>query len=197
MEGKDLDIVELFIDEKEEDSGVEAISLVEYPAIEENFVALSKQDVQFKAIDEDKRIIVGYALVPDKNIYRKKNDYEYYIKFSKDTVRTASELYLKRLKNNNTTLEHQALTNGVSVVESWIVESQQNDKIMLYGLKPILGAWAVKMKVYNDDVWEDVKQGKYMGLSIEGSNFTSERLSSVESEDLKVIEQIKQIINKD
>lgn len=194
MEEKDLDIVELFINEDEEDSGVEAISLVEYPAIEENFVALSKHKVEFKAIDEDKRIVVGYALVPDKKIYRRKSDYEYYITFSSDTVRKASELYLKRLKNNNTTLEHESLTSGVSVVESWIVESEEHDKIKLYGLDPIKGAWVVKMKVYNDKVWEDVKSGKYMGFSIEGSNFTSEKLSTEKSERETLVDKIIEIL---
>lgn len=176
MEEKDLETIELFIDENEEDSGVEAISLVEYPAIEENFVALSKHKVEFKAIDDEKRIVVGYALIPDKKIYRKRGDYEYNIVFSKETVQKASELYLKRLKINNTTLEHESFTSGVSVIESWVTEDMAKDKINLYGVEPILGGWAVKMKVYNDEVWQDVKDGKYMGFSIEGSNFTSEKV---------------------
>ena len=195
MEEKELETVELFINENEEDSGVEAISLVEYPAIEENFVALSKHKVEFKAIDSDKRIVVGYALIPDKKIYRKKGDYEYNILFSKETVQKASELYLKRLKNNNTTLEHESLTSGVSVIESWVTEDLEKDKITLYGIDPILGGWAVKMKVYNDQVWEDVKNGKYMGFSIEGSNFTSEKLSSEKSQDELIINEIKKLFN--
>lgn len=193
---EDLDTIELFIDESEDDSGVEAISLVEYPAIEENFVHLSKHKVAFKAVDNEKRIVVGYALIPDKKIYRKKGDYEYNIIFSKDTVQKASELYLKRLKNNNTTLEHESLTSGVSVIESWVTEDVDNDKINLYGVDPILGGWAVKMKIYNDDVWKDVKNGKYMGFSIEGSNFTSEKLSEQKSEDSVLIQKIKEIIER-
>ena len=102
---KELDTVELVIDEQVSEEGISAISLVEFPAIEENFVALSKHKVEFKTIDDDKRIIVGLALIPDKDIYRRKGDYEYNIRFSKDTVRKASELYLKRLNNNNTTLD--------------------------------------------------------------------------------------------
>lgn len=191
---KNLDIIELFIDENEENSGVEAISLVEMPAIEENFVALSKQKVELKTIDEDKRIVVGLALVPDKKIYRRRDDYEYYITFSKDTVRKASELYLKRLKNNNTTLEHESLTSGVSVIESWIVEDVNMDKCNVYGLNPVEGAWVVKMKVDNDEVWEDVKQGKYLGFSIEGSNFTSEKLSKQEEKE-DLLNKIKNLLN--
>lgn len=191
---KDLDVIELFIDENEEDSGVEAISLVEFPAIEENFIALNKHNVELKVLDNEKRIVVGYALVPDKKIYRRRGDYEYYITFSRETVSKASELYLKRLKNNNTTLEHQTLTSGVSVVESWVVEDLELDKINLYGLKPILGGWAVKMKVYNDQVWDEVKEGRYQGFSIEGSNFTSEKLPAEKNIDDELINKIKDLL---
>ena len=165
---KELDTIELFIDESKELDGIEAISLVEFPAIEENFVALNEHKVEFKTIDADKRIVVGLALVPDKKIYRRNKDYEYNIVFSKETVRKASELYLKKLKLNNATLEHKSLTSGVSVIESWVVEDTEKDKTSLYNLNAPLGAWAVTMKIYNDDVWEDVKAGKYLGFSIEG-----------------------------
>ena len=137
---KDLDIIELFIDDAKEDDGIEAISLVEFPAIEENFIALSKHKVDFKTVDSEKRIIVGLALVPDKQIYRRKGDYEYNVIFSKETVRKASELYLKRLKLNNATLEHDnQMTTGVSVIESWIVEDPERDKTALYGLNAVKG----------------------------------------------------------
>ena len=106
-----MDTIELIIDESVEAEGISAISLVEFPAIEENFVALSKDQhkVEFRTVDKEKRIIVGLALVPNKLIYRRRGDYEYNITFSKETVRKASELYLKRLKNNNTTLEHRRI----------------------------------------------------------------------------------------
>ena len=194
MEG--LDIVELFIDESREEDGIEAISLVESPAIEENFVALSKHKVEFKTIDSEKRIIVGLALVPDKLIYRRRGDYEYNIVFSKDTVRKASELYLKRLKLNNTTLEHDdKMTSGVSVIESWIVEDPNKDKTALYGLNAVAGAWAVTMKIDNDEVWEDVKSGKYLGLSIEGM-FSDSVEDTEEIEASDVLEQIKNMLTE-
>jgi hypothetical protein len=165
---EELDTIELFINEEKSEDGVQAISLVEYPAIEENFVALSSHKVEFKTINEEKRIIVGLALVPNKKIYRRSKNYEYNIIFSEETVRKASEIYLKNLKNNNTTLEHQELTTGVSVIESWVVEDATMDKSNLYGLNATKGSWVVTMKVDNDDVWQDVKDKKYLGLSIEG-----------------------------
>ena len=194
MEG--LDTIELFIDESKEEDGIEAISLVEFPAIEENFVALSKHKVEFKTIDSEKRIIVGLALVPNKLIYRRKGNYEYNITFSTETVRKASELYLKRLKNNNTTLEHAEFTGGVSVIESWIVEDPEKDKTALYGLNAVKGAWAVTMKIDNDEVWEDVKQGKYLGLSIEG--MFSDNVEDIEEvEASSVLEEIKKLLTED
>ena len=192
----ELDTIELFIDDTKEDDGIEAISLVECPAIEENFVALSKHKVEFKTVDSDKRIIVGLALVPDKLIYRRKGDYEYNIVFSKETVRKASELYLKRLKLNNATLEHNdQMTTGVSVIESWIVEDPEKDKTALYGLNAVEGAWAVTMKIDNEEVWEDVKQGKYLGLSIEG--MFSDNVDVEEIEASEVLEELKKLLSEE
>ena len=193
----ELETFELFIDEAREEDGIEAISLVEFPAIEENFVALSKHKVEFKTVDTEKRVIVGLALVPDKPIYRRSGDKEYNIIFSKETVRKASELYLKRLKLNNATLEHdEQMTSGVSVIESWIVEDPSKDKTALYGLNAVKGAWAVTMKIDNDEVWEDVKSGKYLGLSIEG--MFSDRAEDVEEvEANQVLEQIKDMLAKE
>jgi len=180
---EDLDIIELIIDENNLEDGIEAISLVESPAIEENFVALSRHKVEFKSVDDEKRIVVGLALVPDKEIFRKSGDYAYKIMFSKDTVKKASELYLKRLKNNNATIEHELSVKGVSLIESWIVEDPNMDKTNLYKLDAPEGAWAVVMKIDNDEIWEDVKQGKYLGFSIEG--FFSQKEQELAKQELK------------
>ena len=93
-----LDTIELFIDEENVEDGISAISFVEHPAIEENWVALSQHKVEFKSIDDEKRIVVGLALVPDKEIYRRRGEYEYNVMFTKETVRKASHLYLKTIK---------------------------------------------------------------------------------------------------
>ena len=180
---EDLDIIELIIDENNLEDGIEAISLVESPAIEENFVALSRHKVEFKSVDDEKRIVVGLALVPDKEIFRKSGDYAYKIMFSKETVKKASELYLKRLKNNNATIEHELAVKGVSLIESWIVEDPNMDKTNLYKLDAPEGAWAVVMKIDNDEIWEDVKQGKYLGFSIEG--FFSQKEEELAKQELK------------
>jgi hypothetical protein len=195
-----LDIIELLIDETKLEEGIDAISLVESPAIEENFVALSKQEIHLKTIDEEKRIIIGLALIPDLEIYRRQGEYEYNIIFSKDTVRKASELYMKRLKVHNSTLEHKEKTDGVFTIESWIVEDPKNDKTNIYGLNANVGSWAVVQKVENDEVWNDIKLGKYKGFSIEGIFSEKEEkkkeLSKVLTEEEELIEKIKEIILK-
>jgi len=163
-----MDIIELFIDDNDDNSGIEAISVVESPAIQEDFIALKNQEFKLAEVDKEKRILMGAALVPNKPIYRKSGDNEYYIYFSKNTVKKASELFLAKGNQNNSTLEHQVPLQGLSVVESWIVEGDK-DKSRHYNLDVPIGTWMVSMKVYNDEVWNDyVKTGKVKGFSIEG-----------------------------
>lgn len=196
-----LDIIELLIDENKIEEGIDAISLVESPAIEENFIALSKQEIQLKTIDEEKRIIIGLALIPDLEIYRRQGEYEYNIIFSKDTVRKASELYMKRLKVHNSTLEHKEKTDGVFTIESWIVEDPKNDKTNIYGLNANVGSWAVVQKIENDKVWNDIKLGKYKGFSIEGifseKEESKKELSKQPTEEEVLIEKIKEILKNE
>ena len=178
---------------KDEKDGVFAISLVEAPAIEEDFVALSSHQVELKVVDEEKRIMVGFALVPEKRIYRKMQDKEFNIYFSKETVSQAQELYMKQLNLNKWTLEHEQKTEGVNVIESWIVEDPKNDKANLYKLNPKGGEWVIMTKVYNDEVWKQVKDGAYKGFSIEGMFDGFEQL---QSKDETILEQLKQLLNE-
>ena len=162
-------IVELLLDEESLQAGIQAISIVESPAIEEDFVALKEEErVELKTIDEDKRVLLGAALVPNKPIYRRSGEDEYYIYFSQDTVRKASELFFINGNQNKATLEHQIDITGLSVVESWIIEGEQ-DKSKMYGMNLPVGTWMVSMKVHNDEIWNDyVKNGRVKGFSIEG-----------------------------
>ena len=187
-----IETIELFIDDSE-DSGIDAISFVEYPAIEENFVALNEHKVELKTIDEDKRLVIGLALVPNKLIYRRNKGFEYNITFSEETVRKASEKYLKSLKLHNTTTEHETEVNGVYLTESWIVEDTDKDKTSLYGLKAPVGSWAVAMRVENEDVWKNVKAGNYLGFSIEGFFTDREEFSK---QDMDILEEISNLLKE-
>lgn len=189
-------IVELVIDDKEDLAGVEAISIVEFPAIEENFIALNEQ-LQLTKIDEEKRILMGAALIPNKNIYRRNGNDEYYIFFSDDTVRKASELFLMNSNQHNTTLEHEKKLNDLTVVESWIVEDTEMDKSKKYGLNAPIGTWMVTMKVNNESIWNDfVKTGKVKGFSIEGIFADKLEMSLQKEKDDILIEKIKEIITR-
>ena len=161
-------IVELILDEEQE-IGIEAISVVENPAIEEDFIALKSQEFKLAEVDKEKRILMGALLIPNKPIYRRNGEDEYYIYFSKDTVLKASQMYLMQGKQNNSTLEHQYQISGLSLVESWIVEDKVHDKSVKYGMDLPLGTWVGAVKVNNDEIWNEfVKKGVVRGFSIEG-----------------------------
>jgi hypothetical protein len=192
-------IVELIIDEQDEQSGIDAISVVMSPAIESNFIHLSKHEVELKEIDAEKRILMGAALIPNKQIYRKndKTKDEYYIYFSEATIRKASELFLMNANQNNSTLEHSTKLKGMSVVESWIVEGE-NDKSKNYGFNFPKGTWVISMKVNNDEIWNKVKLGEVKGFSIEGY-FADKLEMSLKTEDMEekvMVEKIKELITK-
>lgn len=166
---EELETFELFVDETNEFSGIDAVSIVEYPAIEENFIALNENKVQLAQVDEDKRILLGPALIPNKKIYRRNASEEYMIFFSEETVRKASQLFLSRGKQNNSTLEHEIELGGLSVVESWIIEDDIQDKSRKYNLRMPVGTWMISVKVNNEQIWQEfVKTGMVKGFSIEG-----------------------------
>ena len=193
-------IFELFIDETQDMAGIDAISIVENPAIEEDFIALKASTVQLQSVDAEKRILMGAALVPDKKILRKNAEGEYYIFFSKETVRRASELFLMKGNQANSTLEHEVDVQGLTVVESWIIEDPVNDKSRKYNMSLPIGTWMISVKCNNDEIWNDyVKTGAVKGFSIEGfftDNLDERPLESIEeysSEELAALETLKEL----
>lgn len=188
-----FEIIELLIDETKVEMGVNAVSVVESPAIEESFVALNEHKIELKEVDNEKRILMGAALVPNKQIYRRVKDKEFYIFFSEDTIRKASELFLMRSNQNNATLEHEKkMLEGMSVVESWIIDDEKTDKSRLYNFNLPKGTWMISMKVNNDEVWKKVKAGEVKGFSIEGYFIDKYDMSLQENE---MIEKLKDLIN--
>jgi hypothetical protein len=188
-------IVELIIDEQDDQSGIDAISVVMSPAIESNFIHLSKHEVVLKEVDAEKRILMGAALIPDKQIYRRndKTKDEYYIYFSKATIRKASELFLMNANQNNSTLEHSQKLKGMSVVESWIIEDEKKDKSNLYGFNLPKGTWMISMKVNNDQIWNKVKAGEVKGFSIEG--YFIDKYDMSLHEDEAILNKLKELIS--
>ena len=191
----DKKIVELIIDDNDLQTGIHAVSVVHSPAIEENFIALSKHEIELKEVDTEKKILMGAALVPNKQILRADKDGNgYYIYFSEDTIKKASELFLMRSNQNNATLEHKEKLNGMSVVESWVIDNPEMDKSKEYGFNLPKGTWMISMKVNNEDDWNDVKAGKVKGFSIEGYFADKYEMSQEKNEKQEIINKLKKLL---
>jgi hypothetical protein len=164
-----MKLFELIIEDENIDE-VFAISLVEEPAIEANFVYFDKEEVKFQAVSDEQKLVMGPILVPDKKILRIDGMGEqYYVYFKPETIRRLSEMYLQKKYVSNTTIEHERKVDGISLIESWIVESRTKDKSAVYGLSVPVGTWMGTFKVDNEDIWNNyVKTGEVKGFSIEG-----------------------------
>jgi hypothetical protein len=195
-----MKIIELVLDEEQEDSGIEAISIVESPAIESDFVTLNTQEIKLAEVDKDKKILLGALLIPNKPIYRNSEEGDYYIFFSKDTIIKASQMYLKNGYQNKTTIEHEKALEGLTLVESWIVEDEVQDKSRKYGLNVPVGTWMGAVKVNNNEIWQEyVKTNKVKGFSIEGyfadkMERPKEPVQEELTKDDKILKKIKNIL---
>lgn len=175
-----LPIYELFIDD-DLNSGVSMVSLVDKPAIEVGWIALNEQkQVKFQTISEEKRIIFGALLIPDKEIYRRDDTTgeEFYVKFSKEGIYNIRERFMKNRYTNNTNAQHNEsiLFDDVYMVETYLkdADSGVNPPEQFKDLPD--GTWFGGFKVDNDQVWNEyVKTGIFTGFSIEG-NFKMKKL---------------------
>jgi len=197
---KETKIVELVIEDDNQELAIDAISLVTSPAIEQDFVFFGKEknNLTFAKVDEEKRMLVSPALIPNKQIFRydPNTDSDYYVYFSPETVRRASELYLKHNNHHKATYQHQDRVSGVLTVESWIKEGEQ-DKSKMYGFDLPNGTWFVKMRIDNNDLWNKIKEGELKGLSIEGY-FTNkfEQMQEKKPTDLEILSALNEIIRE-
>ena len=211
MEIEKNQIFELVIEDENVDE-VFAISLVETPAIESNFVFFDKEEIQFAAINDEKRLLMGPILVPDKKILRVDGaNTPYFVFFKPETIKRLSEMYLQKKYTDKATLEHDKKLQGVSLVESWVVESREKDKSSLYGLNVPVGTWMGTFKVDNDEIWNDyVKTGEVKGFSIEGLfghnlvqqtkyEFEADTILNdlEEQESILILSEIRALIKKD
>lgn len=166
------------------DETITDISLVEYPAIEKNWLCFSKDKKEYVFSSDEKHIITGAVLIPDKRIYRNDASGEYNVYFSKDTIKRISEQFFSDFKNKSFTLEHGDNTNAVVITESWIKESDIDKSVQL-GLDAPIGTWFISAKVNNESLWQDIKSGKYQGFSIAGyfNTLTTEEQIIAEAEE--------------
>ena len=150
-------------------SDIYNISIVDEPAVESNFIALSKQrPLDFKIQNEERRIVYGCALRADFDIYRQYGNEEFYVTFSKDAVRRLMTKFMKNFSQKNWTKDHMEFAEGLTVVESWLVEDVNNDKANKLGLENFSeGSWMIGVKVDDDEIWKSIKEGRWHGFSVE------------------------------
>lgn len=149
-----------------EEDGVKIISLVEFPAVERNFIQLSKE-VKLSLNDEKKELL-GVALIPDMPIYRRDEQGEYYIVFSAESIRKIAINFYKKLNVNMADVEHNHnIENGITYFQSMIIDKEQGICPKAFKDLPN-GTWIVGCKIDNINVWDAVKNGTVKGFSIDG-----------------------------
>ncbi len=192
-----MKIIELVLD-GDDVFGIDAISLVQKPAIKEMFVAFedesTQEQIKFAQVDAEKRILLGAVLIPDLPVYRKDDKHgEYYVFMSKSTVRESAERYMRQHVQHETTLHHDVELEDCCVVETWIKEGE-HDKSMNYGLNYPEGTWVISMKV-SDEVWNNyVKTGEVKGFSIEAGY--ADRMKMKENDEV-MLSELEEILKNE
>ena len=183
------------------DSETYAISMVEYPAIESDFVALSKEEEKRVFLESDERhMVYGAALIPDKDIYRNNGEQEFYISFTKESIEKMSQDFMKNYRQNEVTLDHEEMANDITITESWLVEDPYKDKANALGINVPKGTWMVGMKVNQIDVWERVKSGELKGFSVESmislEDFSKQNTNNmnIETNDMGFWNKMKEVL---
>ena len=153
---------------QDDEDGVFANSLVEHPAIGRDFIYMSKE-VQFAEVSDEKRLVAGPLLIPNKKILRIDGEGKRYnVFFTPETIEKVARKFMKNKYGDEVTLEHGNKTSGVYLTESWIVEQSAKDKSNIYGFTLPRGTWFGVYKIDNDAVWQKVKDGTFRAYSIEG-----------------------------
>ncbi len=189
-----------------ETEGVYALSVVENPAMEDLWIALSEQpqQIEFAKVDDEKRLLLGAALIPNKKIYRNIDGNEFYITFTDETIGKLAHNFIKGGNQNNSSAEHEVQLSDVSFVESWQVEDEKIDKSALYGKKYSKGTWVAMAKV-SDEIYEQATNGTFKGFSIDAllglEQLTLNKQQMTEEVKKSVLEEIrdtfKSLLNTD
>ena len=170
------------------DSETYAISLVESPAIESDFVALAKEEEEKQQVfleSNEKHMLYGAALIPDKDIYRNNGEQEFYINFTKESIERMSQDFMKEYRQYEVKTDHDDIANEVCVVESWLVSDSYKDKSNALGINVPEGTWMVGMKVNNIETWERIKAGELKGFSVE-SMISLEEFSKQNNDNMNI-----------
>ena len=190
-----MDLREMYLDENNLELGIRAVSLVEDPAIESNFVTLKNENrIELAEVNKERRILLGAVLIPNKPILRvDKDGNEYYIYFTKETIFKIAVMLGKNKLNDQVTQDHSKFIKDMTTFETWQTEHKEMDKSAFYGLDIPVGTLCMAMKADNEEVYNLAKEGKIKGFSIEG--FFSDKLEKKElSKEDKEIELLTEIM---
>ena len=154
---------------EDEGDGVFATSFVDSPAIERDFIFFGKE-INFQAVSDDKMLVAGPLLIPNKKILRIDGEGKpYYVFFTPETIEKIARRFMKNKYNDSVTVEHDRKVDGINLTESWLIEMSSKDKSNIYGYTLPKGTWFGVYDVSgNPKVWEEVKKGIFKGFSIEG-----------------------------
>jgi hypothetical protein len=153
--------------------GVNIVSFVDYPAIEDDFIALQRHgnaQIKLSAVNEEKRMVYGAAMIPEKEILRidAETGEEFFVVFPAEVIEAVVRKFMRTNSHHNVNLMHEYAVDGVTFVECWLKHSDA-DKSIALGLTPQPnGTWYLGAHVENEAVWEEVKNGELRGFSIEG-----------------------------
>ena len=178
-------------------SEVIGVSMVDSPATESNFLYFAEQKPIYLESDE-KHLVYGGALVPNKDIYRRYDNEEFYVRFSNECVEQLSQKFLQNGFQKNWTIAHKSDVEGLTVVESWLKTDMEKDKSVALGLDANLpiGTWFLGCKVENDDVWQSIKNGEYHGFSVESFVELEQFAIHSEIDEDSFLDKLKSIIKE-
>jgi hypothetical protein len=187
-----LPVYKLDINEFDEETGIDFVSLVENAAIQKDFLAFSETPIKFAIQDEEKRIVTGAAMIADLPIYRRDEIRgEYYVVFDKESIFKIAKKWARSNQYNSVNAHHRTpIMNGVSLFESYIIDRERG-VMPPKGFEEVAdGSWFVSYLIDNDDVWAKVKSGEFKGFSVEGV------FDFPEDKEEKLIEQMKEILSR-
>ena len=192
IKDRKLPIYTLVLKDDAEDSGVNYVALVDEPAIERNWFAFKKE---FKfAIDQERKIITGCLMIADLPIYRRSEAMgEFYVVFDKAQIEQMVQKFMKMGYQSNVNEMHNPskTVQGVTMFESFIVDSQRGIKAP-NGFEGITeGSWFGSYKVDNPEIWAKVKDGSFMGFSVEGMFDLVPQKPTLESKIIEIIDSIQ------
>ncbi len=189
-----LPIYEAKVDMDNYELGMFVISLVDYPAVERDFLAFAndKKQMTYKVIDQEQQKVFGLVMAANKLIYRNDNGYEYYIVYSKETISIMAEKYFKHGMQNNVDTNHNfKLEKGITLTQMFIKDTAKG--VNPVGFEEVEdGSLFAEFHVDNAEVWEAIKNGVYKGFSLAGTF----EIEEVKTEEDKLYDEILSLLDK-